>query len=118
MITKSDMLTHEMPPIVVKIQKIDTTFVNAVKIQANDLVSFEYTSGGLNIRTRTNNHMKIINFFREYWVEFYFFNPNPGQQVRYVVRGFPLSTSCDKILTRLREREWRSLMPGRSHEIP
>ena len=38
---------RKMPPIALKIQKVDNAFVNAVKAQNNDLVSFEYTSDRL-----------------------------------------------------------------------
>jgi hypothetical protein len=39
-----------MPPIVAEMKKIDTSFVNAVKGQTNNQITFEYAASGLRFR--------------------------------------------------------------------
>ena len=71
---------YKMPPKVVKTQKVDTAFANAVKAQTNGLVSLEYTSGGLKVRTSTSSdHSNMVTFLRECGVKFFFFKPNSDQ---------------------------------------
>ena len=82
---------------------MDTSFVNAVKVQTSGLVSFEYTSAGLKIRPGTkSNHANVVTFLEDSGVEFFTFNPNPGQQIRYVLRGLPLVTDSDEVMAGLR----------------
>ena len=68
-----------IPPIMAKVIKVET----AVRAQTSGLVSFEYTQGGLKIRTSVEADYKaVVTFLRESGVEFFTFNPNPIHQVR------------------------------------
>ena len=82
--------SKRMPPIVVKLQKVTSACLIVIKGQASDLVTFEYNSNGLKVRTATNaDHNNIMNFLKNRGVEFYSLNPNPMQQVRFLLRGLP-----------------------------
>ena len=53
-------------PIVAKVMKVETAFINAVRAQTSGLVSFEYTQGGLKIRTPVEvDHEAVVTFLRE-----------------------------------------------------
>jgi len=55
-----------IPPIVAKVMKVETAFINAVRAQTSGLVSFEYTQGGLKIRTSVEaDHKAVVTFLRE-----------------------------------------------------
>ena len=94
-----------IPPIVAKVNKVEATFINAVRAQTSGLVSFEYTQGGLKIRTSVEaDHKAVVTYLRGRGVEFFTFNPNPIHQVRYVLRGLPPSMECNEIIAGLREK--------------
>jgi len=96
---------RQTPPIMAKVVKVDAAFVNAVKAQTSGLVSFEYTGAGLKIRPGTqSDHTSVVTFLRDSGVEFYTFNPNPEQQIRYVLRGLPPSTDSEEVIAGLREK--------------
>ena len=94
-----------MLPIVVKLQKVTSACLTEIKAQASGLVTFEYNSNGLKVRTATNaDHNKITNFLKDHGVEFYSFNPNPMQQVKFLLRGLPPSMESNEIVEGLREK--------------
>ena len=69
-----------MPPTVAKVKVIETTFVNAAKVQTSGLVTFEYTREGLKISPETkSDYHYIVVFFKKKGVEYFTFNPSPEQ---------------------------------------
>jgi Arginine methyltransferase-interacting protein, contains RING Zn-finger len=102
---QSTVKARKMPPIVAKVKAIDTTFVNAVKAQTSGLVTFEYTAGGLKIRPESkSDHHNIVVFLKGKGVEYFTFNPNPEQNMRFVLRGLPPNTESDEVVAGLREK--------------
>ena len=94
-----------MPPIVARFQKIDTATVNSIKAQTSGQVTFEYAASGLKIRTsNAADHQSVVRYLDGRGVEFYTFDPNPGQMVKYILRGLPPSTECEEIMAGLREK--------------
>ena len=90
-------------PITAKVIKVGTTFVNVVKAQTSGLVSFEYINEGPKIRPGSKaDHINIVTFLRECVVKLYTFNPNPEQQIRYVLRGLPPSNDSNEVMAGLR----------------
>ena len=84
---------RNIPPILVKTQKVETTFVYV----ASSLVTFEYTTSDLNVRCAFKlDHSNIIWLLKDSGVKYYTFNPNPGQQIRYVLKGLPPSQSVQR----------------------
>ena len=66
---------------------------------------FEYTSNGLKVRCSTNaDHLNIIYFIKNHGVEFYSFNPNPMQQVKFLLWGLLPSMESEEIVAGLREK--------------
>ena len=67
---------------------------------------FKYTSGGLKIRPgKKSDHANIVTSLKDSGVEFYTFNPNREQQIRYVLRCLPLGTDNNKLMAGLREKD-------------
>ena len=94
-----------MPPIVAKLKKVETTMVNAIKNQTKGLIYFEYTMNDLKIRTANNaDHKSAITFLKAKGIEFYTHDPNPSQQVKYILRGLPPSTDGEEIVTKLTKK--------------
>jgi hypothetical protein len=93
-----------IPPIVVKLMKVTTRMVQEIKNQTNGHVFFLIThAGGLKIRTSiAPDHQCVCKFLDSNDVEFYTFNPNPAQQVKYILRGFPPSMATEEIVARLK----------------
>ena len=88
-----------MLPIVVKLQKVTSACLSEIKAQASGLVTFEYNSNGLKVRTVTSaDHNSIINFLKNRGVEFYSFNPNPMHQVKFLLRDLPPSMESHEIV--------------------
>ena len=55
-----------IPPIVAKDMTVETAFIKAVRAKTSGLVSFEYTQGGLKIRTSVEaDHKAVVTFLRE-----------------------------------------------------
>ena len=53
-------------PIVAKVKEVESAFINAVRVHTSRLVSFEYTQGGLKIRTSVEaNHKTVVTFLRD-----------------------------------------------------
>ena len=94
-----------MPPIVSRLKKVETTMVNAIKNQTSRLIYFEYNMNDLKIRTANNaDHKSVITFLKAKGIEFYTHDPNPSQQVKFILRGLPPSTDGEEIVTELREK--------------
>ena len=51
-----------------------------------------------------SDHTNVVTFHGESGVEFYIFNPNPQQQIRYVHRGLPPSNDSGELMAVLREK--------------
>ena len=49
-----------IPPNGAKVMKVETAVINAVRAQTSGLVSFEYTQGGLKIRTSVEADHKAL----------------------------------------------------------
>ena len=95
-----------MPPIVARFQKVDTATVNSIKAQTSGQVTFEYAASGLKIRTsNAADHQSVVRYLDGRGVEFYTFDPNPGQMVKYILRGLPPSTECEEIMAGVREKD-------------
>ena len=78
--------------------------IHEIKTPTNAYILFEYTIGGLKIRTSTAaDHQSVCTVLDNKDAEFYTFNPNPAQQVKFILRGLPPSMEIDKILAGLRE---------------
>ena len=103
-----------MPPIVVKLQKVTMACLTEIKAQASGLVTFEYNTNGLKVRTAmTADHTNITSFLKNRGVEFYSFNPNSMQQVKFLLRGLLPSMESNEIVKRLRgKRSRNSLCPS------
>ena len=94
-----------IPPIVAKVKEVETAFTNALRAQTRGLVNFEYTQGGLKIRTSVEaDHTAVVTFLRDRGMKFFTFNPSSIHQMRYVLRGLPPSTDRDEIIAGIRER--------------
>ena len=80
-----------MPPIVARIANVDTSIVNAIKAQTSGQMVFEYAARCLKIRTDTLADFNSVSTYLDgRGTEFYSFDPNRGQQVKYILRGYPL----------------------------
>ena len=95
-----------MPPIMVTFKRIDTTVVSNTKAQTSGQITFENAANGLKIRTSNNaaDHQSVARYLEGRGTEFYSFNPNPGQMVKYILRGLPPSTECEEIMAGLGEK--------------
>ena len=62
-----------------RVKKVETFFIKAVRAQTSGMVSFEYTQGGLKIRTSVKaDHKAVVMYLRDRGVEFFTFDPNAG----------------------------------------
>ena len=87
-----------VPPIVAKLPNIRTSDIEQIKAQCKNVVNFEYARNGLRIKTTTAaDHLKISQMLRNAGVEFYTYHPNLGQNIKYVMRGLPPSTTCEEV---------------------
>ena len=87
-----------VPPIVAKLPNIRTSDIEQIKAQCKNVVNFEYARNGLRIKTTTAaDHLKISQMLRNAGVEFNTYDPNPGQNIKYVMRGLPPSTTCEEV---------------------
>ena len=58
--------SNKIPPRVAKFKKVETLFINVVRAQTSGMVSFEYTQGGLKIRTSVEaDHKAVLSFLRD-----------------------------------------------------
>ena len=88
-----------MPPIVAQFKQVDTTTVNNIKAQINGLISFEYAASGLKIRTsNADDSQNVVRYVDGRGAEFYNFDPNPSQMVKFILEGVPPSTECEEIM--------------------
>ena len=76
--------------------------VNSIKAHSIGLICLEYTMNGLKIRTTNNADHDA--FLKAWGIEFYTHDPNPSQQVKYILRGLPPSTEDKEIKIGLREK--------------
>ena len=75
-----------MTPISAKVKNIYTTFVNAVKVETSGLVTFEYTADSLKIKPVTkSDHYNFVIFLKDKGIEFFTYNSNLEQNIKYVV---------------------------------
>ena len=49
-------------------------------------------------------NIEIRSFLNDKGVEFFTFNPNPDQNIRFVLRGLPNNTDSDEVVARLKEK--------------
>ena len=62
-----------------------------------------HVARGLKIRTDTLADINSVsNYLDGRGTEFYTFDPNPGQEVKFILRGLSPSTDCDEIIVELR----------------
>ena len=55
-------------------------------------VDFEFTRRGLKLRTSSSSdYMNTEEFLQKCKIGYFTFNPNPGNFVKYVLRGLPPS---------------------------
>ena len=95
---------RKMPPIVARLPKVTPPMITELKNQTNAGILFEYSAGGLKIRTSTPaDHKSVCNFLDGKGAEFYTFNPNPAQQVKFILRGLPPSMDIEEIVAGIRE---------------
>ena len=81
-----------------KLPNINTSDIEQIKAQCKNVVTFEYARNSLRIKTTTAaDHLKISQMLRHAGVEFYTYDPNPGQYIKYVLRGLPPSTTCEEV---------------------
>ena len=70
---------------IVTMQALEST-----KKAAAGPASFEYQRHGLRFKTNTaSDHKNIIDLLKREGAEYYTFNPNSGQIVKFVMRGLP-----------------------------
>ena len=80
------------PSTMVKLQKVATAFINAVKAPIWSTLNMPcdaWRSGLQPIQTK----LGIVSFLKDCGVEHYTFKPNPDKQVAYVLRGLPPALS-------------------------
>ena len=78
---------------------------NGIKAQTSGEISFEYAANGLKFRTMSAaDHYNITRYLIWRSTEFYTFNPNQRQMVKFILRGFPPSTEGEEILVDLRDK--------------
>ena len=91
-----------IPPINVKMKLVTMQALDSIKKAAAGPVSFEYQRYGLRIKTNTiTDHKNIIDLLKREGVEYYTFNPNPGQIVKFVMRGLPPTVGAEEVLSGL-----------------
>ena len=96
---------RKMPPIAAKMMKIKTSFVNAAEAQTNGQSTFECSASGLRIRPANKEDPASISILlADKDIEFYNYGLNPGQQIKYILRGLPPSIKSEEILAGLREK--------------
>ena len=79
-----------MPPFVARIATVDTSIVNAIKAQTSGQIVLDYAARGLKIRTDTLADFNSVSTYLDgRGTEFYTFEPNPGQKVKYILRVSP-----------------------------
>ena len=79
-----------IPPIYVRMKVVTMQALDSIKKAATSPVSFEYQRYGLRIKTNSaTDHKTIIDLFKREGIEFYTFNRNPGQLVKFAMRGLP-----------------------------
>ena len=90
--------TKKVPPLIAKLPNVSTSDIHQIKSQCKSVVTFEYARNCLSIKTTTAaDHMKISQMLRDAGVEFYTYDPNPGQNIKYVLRGLPPSATCEEV---------------------
>jgi len=94
-----------MPPIVVNGDGVNNDLINKLKLVSGKDASFEYTRRGLKVRTNSSvDYRNTEEFLQKCKVEYFTFDPKPGNFVKYVLRGLPPSTECDEVSAGLTEK--------------
>ena len=93
-----------MPLSVVSAKSVNNDWISKLKIIGKD-VDFEYTRRGLEVRTSSSaDYRNTEEILQKCKIEYFTFNPKPGNFVKYVLRGLPPSTECDEVSAGLTEK--------------
>jgi hypothetical protein len=94
-----------IPPIVVSPKSLSNDLIRKLNLTIPKDVDFEYTRRGLKVRTNSSSDYKNTEEFLHKWkMEYFAFNPKPGNYVKCVLMGLPPSTECDELGAGLTEK--------------
>ena len=93
-----------MPPIVAKFKTVTVEKIKMLQDCTINEIKFEYVRGGLKIRTLgrpTADHKAVSSKLKQGWVEYFTYNPTPGQSVKYILKGPPSNMTCEEVISGL-----------------
>ena len=95
-----------MPPLVAKFQVVATEEIKMLQDCTKNEINFEYVRGGLKIRTfGAADHKAVISKLKEGGIEYFTFNPNPGQSAKFILKGPPPNMTCEEVSAASRSKE-------------
>ena len=92
-----------MPPIVAKYKTITEKDIKMLQGCTKNEIRFEYYRDGLKIRTADAADHKTVTSkkLKQEAVEYFIYNPTPGQSVKYILKGPPSNMTCEEVISGL-----------------